>query len=166
MGFGDLRKRLVQVIGGLNRRCMQLQGKGFCRRCRFIEPDAGFPVLRRPEHGHAGHLGQSLFKDLQSLATQVRQHHVRPVTLPPGCARLLASPISNGLPLVITIGIVWLALRAASALIDAVVTMTSTLFPNQLGGELIEPILFAFGIAVFETDILALRYSRARAGLA
>ena len=29
-------------------------------------------------------------------------------------------------------------------------------FPNQLGGELIEPILFALGIAVFETDILAL----------
>ena len=52
---------------------------------------------------------------------------VRPVTFPPGFAKLLARPIASRLPLVMTIGSVRVIRRAAIALFVAVVTMTSTL---------------------------------------
>ena len=51
---------------------------------------------------------------------------------PPGLAKLAARPISSGLPVVITIGVVFVACRAARALMEEVVTMYVHFFAQEL----------------------------------
>ena len=81
---------------------------------------------------------------------------LRPVTLPPGRAKLATSPVFTGsVALTMTIGIVVVARLAASAGAWEEATITSTLLPHEVGGHLGEALGAALGPAVLDDDVLA-----------
>ena len=81
------------------------------------------------QHGHAREPGQGLLEELELLAADLGVScWLRPVTLPPGRAKLATSPASTGsVALTMTIGIVVVARLAASAGAWEEATITSTL---------------------------------------
>src|SRR5213082_1249831 len=80
---------------------------------------------------------------------------VVPVMFPPGRLRLATSPVSTGsLGTIMTIGMLLVALFAASAAEPAGATITSTL-PNQVGRELGQSLDVPLRPSVLDDEVLA-----------
>src|SRR5215813_9690547 len=81
---------------------------------------------------------------------------VSPVTFPPGRAKLFANPVSIGLPLGHDDGN-YLRYFARRQRADRRSGNNDIDFiAHELGGEFVKPLLFPFGVFIFELDIFAL----------
>ena len=117
-----------EVVGPSHDQGLELDPYGRGRDLHLLHHQRRSRIGPIPEDGDSGEPGKDLFEELQALSAQLRVMLLRPVTLPPGRARLDTSPAATGSPaVVVTIGIALVAYLAAKGPGVPWDTMTSTL---------------------------------------
>src|SRR5262249_25826786 len=116
------------IFGAPNFECRDIEAERAGRRLNLVHLQCGNGITDIRQAGQPAETGDDLAQEFESLASKIGVRADRPVTLPPGRARLAIRPVPTGSPITAeTIGMTPVACFAAMTGGVAYVTMTSTL---------------------------------------